>query len=324
MGRVFLYEYITCGSILKVSQSIAVEGLGMFKSLLNGFEKSFDVNTFIDPSLPFFLNYLHTPFSYEVFKMNLRFSDYGLLIAPETEFILYDLTKFIEKSGCANLGSSSKAVYDATDKYTTYKKIKDLSPRTHVFNGTTKLNFPLIAKPRDGVSGEGVCLINDAESLLDIPNNYLLQEYVKGVDMSASLLIGDNINLLSVNTQENDNFNYCGAKLPVEGIDTEIIFDCVSRIKGLFGYVGVDFILGDELKIIEINPRPTTPIIALNYASDINISEVIVNNYYSESIPDFTPKKTLLSKVLGTHPNSYISFRGYSILIRDLNEDINL
>jgi hypothetical protein len=186
------------------------------------------------------------------------------------------------------------------------------------------LSFPLVAKPRDGVSSEGVFLVKDVADLPKVPRNYLVQEYVQGRAMSASLLIGDAAKLLSVNTQESENFRYQGAKLPVEGIETDLIYEAVSRIKGLFGYVGVDFILGEELKIIEINPRPTTPIIALGYAFGINVSELIVKNYCREIIPDFTPKRTWMMKLPGTHPDSYISHRDYSILIRNLDEDTDL
>lgn len=320
MGKVFLYEYATCGSISMVSPSMAIEGLGMFKALLEGFESHHAVSTFIDPSLAFFSRYPRGIFDQEAFKTHLKNSEYSLLIAPETDLELHRLTRVLEGSGCANLGSSPKAVLAATDKYETYRKIKDLSPRTEVFNGSTMLSFPLVAKPRDGVSGEGVFLVKDATHLSKVPRNYLVQEYVQGKAMSASLLVGDEAKLLSINTQESENFRYQGSKLPVEGIEPDLIYEAVSRIKGLFGYVGVDFIRGEELKIIEINPRPTTPIIALG----INVSEAIFKNYYQEAIPDFTPRRTWMMKLPGTHPNSYISHRGYSILIRDTDENIDL
>lgn len=323
--KVFLYEYATCGSMSRVSPSMAVEGLGMFKALLEGFEACCEVTAFIDPSLPLFPDYPRKKYSDATFIEHLDKADYALLIAPESGYELCNLTRALEKGDCANLGSSSKAVRAATDKYETYKKIKDLSPKTEVFNGSTGLSFPLISKPREGVSGEGVFLVKDAADLSNVPENYLVQEYVKGRAMSASLLVGDEVKLLSANTQESENFRYRGARLPIEGVDTDLIYEAVSRIKGLFGYVGVDFILGEELKIIEINPRPTTPIIALGYALGINISEHILKNYNREALPEFKPRKRVrMMKLPGIHPDSYISHRGHSILIRDLNEDTDL
>jgi hypothetical protein len=323
--KVFLYEYATCGSMSRVSPSMAVEGLGMFKALLEGFEAKHEVSTFIDPSLPFFRRYPRGTFDPEAFTTHLEESEYCLLIAPETGLELHRLTRALEDSGCANLGSSSNAVFETTDKYLTYRRIKDLSPKTWLFKGGSTPPLPLVAKPRDGVSGEGVFLVETQEDFEMVPRGHLLQELVQGRAMSASLLVGDEVKLLSVNTQESENFRYRGARLPIGGVDTDLIYEAASRIKGLFGYVGVDFILGEELKIIEINPRPTTPIIALGYALGINIAELILKNYNRETLPDFKPRKRVwMMKLRGTYPDSYISHRGHSILIRDLNEDTDL
>lgn len=325
MGKVFLYEHATCGSLSKVSPSVAVEGLGMFKALLEGFEAFADVKTFVDPSLSFFSHYPRGSFDLETFEACLEASDYSLLIAPETGLKLYNLTRTLEKHGCANLGSSSTGVLEATDKYRTYRRLKDLSPRTWRFKGGEAPSLPLVAKPRDGVSGEGIFLVEKQEDLRRVPEGYLLQEFVGGRAMSASLLVGDDVNVLSINTQESAGFKYLGAKLPVEGVDSQPIIEAVSRIKGLFGYVGVDFVHGEELRIIEVNPRPTTPILALGEALGINISELIVKNYRREQISLSKPRKRVwMVKLPDENPNSYLTYSGHSILIRDMDADTDL
>lgn len=306
-NKVFLFEYATCSRNSTLEPSTAVEGIGMFKALMHGFESSCKVLTFTD----------------NIDEL-LSLSDYSLIIAPETEGALYNLIKKVEHSHSANLGSGSKAVKKTSDKYETYKRIKKFSPRTEVFNGSTGMDFPLVAKPRCGVSGEGIFLLRSEEDLKKIPRGYLLQEYIDGMAMSASLLVGNDTKILSINTQEMENFRYTGAKLPVENFNAGDIIECVSRIKGLFGYVGVDFVYNGEARIIEINARPTTPIIALKDAFNINIAELILKNYYSEKIPDLEVKKRMHLKKVNRSCESFVTFKKYSIVLETINENIDL
>jgi len=47
--NIFLFEYAACGAFRELEPSIIVEGLAMFKTLLEGFNESENqVNTFID------------------------------------------------------------------------------------------------------------------------------------------------------------------------------------------------------------------------------------------------------------------------------------
>ncbi|HDH27688.1 MAG TPA: ATP-grasp domain-containing protein [Euryarchaeota archaeon] len=302
VDRVFLFEYATCTDE-SLPPGTAVEGLGMFKTLYFGFENPVSFYNKTD--------YL------DVFKEHLETAEYTLAVAPETGMELHRLTKLVEKSGSRNLGCRSEAVHITSDKLLTYAKLKDLSPKTELFNRHAKLDFPLVAKPCDGVSCEGVMLIKSEEELENVPSDYLLQEYVSGRPMSASLLIGDDVRVLSINSQEMDGFNYTGAKLPLQIADVESIVEAVQRVPGLFGYVGVDFILTDErLCILEINPRPTTPIIGLNHAFDINISELILNNGRGKNVPEISPKRMVYVKKTRSR-SGYVSCDGFSIEIKE-------
>lgn len=311
-----MFEYATCGAFEELEPSITVEGLGMFKTLLNGFES---VSTFIDRRIPYFEKYPRATDYRERFGQYVEEADFCLLIAPEIGNLLFNLTEEVEKNGCPNLGSSSKAVLETTDKYATYKRLKAFMPKTEIFSGKTRLKFPLVAKPRDGVSCEGIFLIRNEEDLHRVPEDYLLQEYIEGKACSASLLIGDDIHVLSINTQEINDFEYTGAKIPFPLENVEDILRAAERIKGLFGYVGVDFVLNDKVNIIEINPRPTTPIIALNDVYGFNISKLILQNYYGEKIPQFPPRKKVhLKKEKKPSENSFVSFGGYSISLEEI------
>jgi len=306
---VFLYEHATC-TVDELPPAIAVEGLAMFKTLYKGFERP--------------VSFYRHPHYLEAFQEHLDISEFALAIAPETGMELYRLTRLIEGSQCKNLGSSSKAVRLTSDKLHTYRRLGDLSPVTEVYRGSTTLEPPLIAKPRDGVSGEGIMLVKDERELERIPAGYLVQEYVPGKPMSASMLIGDEPRILSINTQELNGFQYTGAKLPVELERTEELIEGVAKVPGLFGYVGVDFVLNDERTvIIEINPRPTTPIIGLNYAFDINISELILRNYDQGSVPPCKPRRKVHIRKKRSS-TGFISYKGRSICVEEIDEDTDL
>jgi len=300
---VFIFEYTTCTNE-SLPPSTEVEGLGMFKTLYEGFENP--------------VSFYNKTDYVEAFKEQLETADFALAIAPETGMELYKLTQLIENSGSQNLGCNAESVRISSDKLLTYDKLMDIFPKTELKSGSTKLDFPLVAKPRDGVSCEGVTLINDAEELEKVPSCYLVQEYISGRPMSASLLIGDEVRVLSINSQEMDGFNYTGAKLPLQIEDVKPIVEAVQGIPGLFGYVGVDFILaGEGPRIIEINPRPTTPIIGLNLALDINISKLILDNGKGKKMPDFKPKRCAYVKK-SQSKSGYVSCNGWSIVVEDI------
>ncbi len=318
---VFLFEYATCGAFEELEPSITVEGMGMFKTLEQGFD---NVSTFIDARIPDFNNFPKVKNHEELFFDFLQKSDFFIVIAPESDGELYNLTTEAEKTSCVNLGSSPEAIAAASDKLATYEALRGLStPKTELFEGSTKLDFPLIAKPRDGVSCEGVSLLKNEEELKNVPDGYLMQEYIDGKPASATLLVGDDVRILSLNTQEIDDFAYKGAKIPLEGeIETEEIIKSAERIKGLHGLVGIDFILNDRVNIIEINPRPTTPIIALNDVYGFNISQLVFDNYYRENIQNFKPGKNVTLKKGAKRQNSFVSFGYYSIWVENEGSDI--
>jgi len=292
--RVFLFEYAVCTKN-RLKPSIATEGRGMFKTLYEGFKNS-----------------AATPVSFyseknykKKFLEYLEKAELALTIAPESRFLLYDLTKLIEKTKCQNLGSSSDAIRIASNKLLTSKAIKKLGPKTEVFRSFEQLNrfaLPAIAKPQNGCGGEGIMLIKNENELKEkaLPKKYILQEYIRGKPCSASLLINKEIKIISVQTQEIKNFKYTGAKIPIdiEEKNKEKIIKACEKIKGLHGFVGVDFVLTEEgeAKVIEINARPTAPIIALNSVFGFNISELILKNHFEEKLPEFKPKKKILMK----------------------------
>jgi tyramine---L-glutamate ligase len=229
-------------------------------------------------------------------------------VAPEENLILYELTKKIEDNKLKNIGSSSEAVFNCSDKFKTYNLLKndfpyvktekiffkDLKKYKKVFNGN---NGKMVVKPADGVSCSGVQMVYSyadfieasiaLKSVTSLPY-FLLQEYVEGISASVSILSnGVNATSLSLNLQDirfkQDRLHYIGGEVPFEhelsGKANEIAEESVESIKGLRGYVGVDLVLdesNDEIYLLEINPRLTTSYIALRKLLNFNLGLAIL------------------------------------------------
>ncbi|NOZ76473.1 MAG: ATP-grasp domain-containing protein [Euryarchaeota archaeon] len=314
MAGIFLFEYATCGAFPELEPSITVEGMGMFRTLFQGFAAMGRTPAaFVDRRIPGFEGLPKVEDYHGHFEEYLGEAGAALVVAPESGMAHYGLTKTLEESGTANLGPGSGAVLTTSDKWLTYRKLKDLMPRTETAGGSTALEFPLVAKPRDGTSCEGIFMVRDEAGLQGVPDGYLLQEFVQGRAMSASVLCGDETRILSIQTQEISGFRYMGAMVPGPEVDTEPVLRAVERITGLFGLVGVDFVdTPDGVRVVEINARPTTPIIAFERAYGLNVSEAIYRNYYGGRL--LGPKgssRVLLKKVRGD--GGVVSFGGYAI-----------
>ncbi|SCG85274.1 ATP-grasp domain-containing protein [Methanobacterium congolense] len=273
---------------------------------------------------------------------NIQGYDACLLIAPEEDLILHDLTKLIEEAGVEVLGSSSDAVMTCTNKYRMYESLKgstknddsvldaliktekvcfkDLesedSKGTEIYRslfdtaknpekiygsseGIGKKIFKVV-KPADGVSCTGVHVVDSFKAFHDAVDAvkkftnlpyFILQDYVEGVTASVSLLSdGENALPLSLNFQnvhlKNGKIDYNGGHVPLEHELSqramEIAKSTVESIPGLRGYVGVDVILAEDVKIVEVNSRLTTPYVALRQILNFNLGEAILESVHGK------------------------------------------
>ncbi|HII59701.1 TPA: ATP-grasp domain-containing protein [Methanocaldococcus jannaschii] len=198
--------------------------------------------------------------------------DYALVVAPEDEDILYNLTKIIESYPVKNLGCSSEAIKIAGNKYLTYLAIKDAvkTPKT----------FPpkkYVVKKIDSCGGKF--------NLFD--ENFLIQEFIDGENLSVSLIVGKKIHPLSLNRQYIDKRGFVGGEVNINHKLKDKIFNeaikAVKCINGLNGYVGVDVIVNnDGIYIIEINPRITTTIYGLK--TNPSLAELLIKNANNEEL----------------------------------------
>ena len=260
---------------------------------------------------------------------NITNYDYCLPIAPEEDFILCGLTRTIEKNGVQVVGSDSDAVRICSDKYLTYRILKDKIPviPTHRvawediglyargISGDKK-----VVKPSDGVSCSAVQIVDSEESFKNATRKvrevsslpyFLVQDYMEGDSASVSLLSnGKKAIPLSLNQQnistENGNINYNGGKVPMthplEKEAKKVAKNATESISGLKGYVGVDMILGeDEVYLVEINSRITTPYVALRNMLNFNLGEAIVRSVQGKLPGEFTLEREIEIQKKGNH-----------------------
>ncbi len=268
----FLFEYATCTPV-SLPAGIAVEGLAMFRAMHASFSELLRVRT--TPS--------HAGWM-QRFQELAEECEHALVIAPESGGVLLELTRVLEKAGTLNLGSSPEGVRIAGDKLLCHRALRGLpQPETELYDGTCTLEPPLVAKPRVGEGGERM-LVRSEEELERVPRGWLLQELVPGRAMSASLLVGDDVHVLSLNTQRFSGTSYAGGEIISRQVPEEVI-EAASRIKGLHGYVGVDFVQGEHTWIIEVNPRLTTPAAGLTRALDTSLGELLLRNAEGRQLP---------------------------------------
>lgn len=269
--KLFLFEFATCGE--KIEDSIAVEGLAMFKAAYDGFKKYYDVHGFVRPEYSFLFDFPSGDIT--LLEDYLSESDAFLIVAPEDENLLLELTKVGERYA-ENLGSSSRAILVVSDKWKLYKKLKGSVriPET----SKKPLDGRFIIKPRISCAGEGISFGSG-----NVPNGYIAQEYIEGKNLSVSVIVKDGeCRTVSVNEQLLDGFKYAGAILPAR-VDEKIAKDveeealkAVECIEGLNGYVGVDIVYSDQPYVIEINARLTTPVSAFERAYGVSLADMLI------------------------------------------------
>jgi predicted ATP-grasp superfamily ATP-dependent carboligase len=217
------------------------------------------------------------------------------LIAPETGRCLERLTAAVERADTMVLGTEAAAIRVAADKQCLPRRLRRCRvphPRTRVVRPGVPLSrlardlgYPIVVKPRRGAGCEGVRIArNERELRAAIGSRraaaapragILLQEYVRGVDASVSLISdGCRAVALAINAQtirSGRTLSYLGGRTPLDHPLASRAIDAAVRaceaLPGLRGYVGVDLVLTDSnAVVIEVNPRLTTAYLGVRAA----------------------------------------------------------
>jgi tyramine---L-glutamate ligase len=216
-------------------------------------------------------------------------ADWTLVIAPETGGELERLARLVLASDGRLLGPSPEMIGFTSDKFYLGERW-ELSrvPAPYQFASVGEpLHFPVVCKPRDGCGSDGVHLIHSADELSALPldPDRLIQEYVPGQPASVAFLCGPGqaVPLLPTfqHLSDDGRFRYQGGSVPIPPDLAERAVTlgqkAIRSLPGLFGYVGVDLVLGERDVAIEINPRLTTSYVGLRALVETNLAGAMLD-----------------------------------------------
>lgn len=218
-------------------------------------------------------------------------SDAGIVIAPDDR--LCELTELVE-SNTVNLGCPSECVKICADKMEATKILNDKGiPMPGIVRDSEMGEGEYVKKPRYGCASENVFIVNgkgnhEAAFFYDDNRDYIVTEFIKGEDISSSVVVGvSSVLPLTINKQfmrlEGERLRYEGGLVPYfVGRDAEReIMNISKKVVTMLrckGYVGIDFVLGDDgvAYVVDINPRPTTSIVGIAKVLNYEVAELIL------------------------------------------------
>lgn len=315
-----VHEYVTGGGLAgsPLPQGLAAEGGAMLRAVLADFAAwgGMRIVTTVDERMPDLVPGVHESVIVEpghhkevLWSLASR-SDAALVIAPEEDGVLADLSALVLSAGAALVGSSPGAVRLATDKWTCHQLfIKHALPAPETLRVTHQgahtaaryLGFPVVVKPIDGLDCKGVGLARDPDeldealALLEDRREFLIQPFIQAAHASVSLLVsGNSAKALSLNVQRivpGRPFSYQGGFAPLEhpqGQKAMRLAEQAARlIPGLKGYVGADVLLTPEsCLLMEINPRLTTSYVGLSRIAGVNMARAMVHACLDDALPE--------------------------------------
>ncbi len=233
---------------------------------------------------------------WQIWRAQMKAADAVFLIAPETDGVLHYLTQIAAAEGAQILGCGLAAIQITSEKMATFLALEAAGIATiptFTVENWPKSHWIWIAKPNGGAGCIDTACFNNADDLLDwIERNdkeqtHVIQAFQPGENASISCVMHKGkAHLLSCNTQKIDIYNhqlsYKGGV--VNGASEyapqfEIIANQIAKaLPDLAGYVGIDVIVdGDEVIVVEINPRLTTSYVGLHASIGVNPAELIIN-----------------------------------------------
>ncbi|MDD3022254.1 MAG: ATP-grasp domain-containing protein [Alphaproteobacteria bacterium] len=205
-------------------------------------------------------------------------ADAGLVIAPDD--MLPHFLELLEKN-TTNLGCSPKTSLLCADKLACTLQLEEAGvPVVEVLECTSMTKGPYVLKPRFG------CDSDDTKIVHSIPKDdgRIITKYYQGQPLSVSLVCSDDRILpLTINRQlikiENDGFRYEGSHVPYHTKRKEDILEVAKRVAeelDLRGYVGIDLILADQTRVLDVNPRPTTSLVGISKVMREEIADLLL------------------------------------------------
>ncbi|AFJ02918.1 putative ATP-utilizing enzyme (ATP-grasp superfamily) [Methylophaga frappieri] len=301
--QILILEYFTSGAAgLNPDPALTAEGDAMLQALIMDLQNTpFNLTTLRAQSLLPLAGAAHqwvgdlTEFP-ALLAAQLEQAEATLIIAPETNHILYDMARIVTDSTSQWLGCTPEAIFICTDKMLCAEHLERAGITT--ITGQLAIDWlaqpafsgPFICKPRDGAGCVETYFFNDAKALQthleqsshqDLTQQ-LVQPYLTGQSLSLCLFISDSTcQVLSLNRQQIEkqagqlHFHHVETGIDYPSSfsqqDAQQLAKQLHRaIPGLWGFIGVDLLHSAERTyLIEVNPRLTT---AFNHVPKLGIS----------------------------------------------------
>ena len=208
-------------------------------------------------------------------------ADAGLLIAPDG--MQPRLLEILERN-TVNLGCSPKAAALAADKLLCTQALERAGvPVAELVERPDLIErgcLRYVVKPRTGCGSEGVRITSYARA----GPGEIVTRYHEGLHLSASFIAGrEGFLPLTINRQiidfSGEGPRYQGSQVPYRTPRAwEIWAEAkkASEALGLRGYAGIDFVLGEEPRAVDVNARPTSSIMGIVRVMKEEIGELIL------------------------------------------------
>lgn len=286
--RLLVAEYASGAAL---GGTCELEGRAMLSTLVGSFERAGHEVVYptsgptIGAGKPIFLK---RPVEFEQILRSTTV-DAGLLIAPDEM-----LPKFLEilEKNTVNLGCSPAAASLCADKLLCTQRLKENGvPVAEIVAGPEPCEkgcHRYVVKPRFGCGSENVRISSFAKAG---PGD-IITRYYEGLHLSASFVVGERFLPLTINRQliefQGESISYNGGQVPYNTPRAAEILEAAQKaagVLGLRGYAGIDFVVGDLARVVDVNARPTTSIIGIAKVMQEEIGELIVRAKFGE-LPD--------------------------------------
>ncbi len=213
-------------------------------------------------------------------------ADAGLVIAPDD--LLPGFLETLEKN-TINLGCSPAAARLSADKLACTRRLEEAGvPVVEIADSND--DGPFVLKPRFGCGSERMELVDELPENL---GDRIATKYHRGESLSVSLVAaGDRILPLTVNKQlvsVEAGFEYQGGIVPYRsGREEEEILKAAKMAAlalDLRGYAGIDLVVGDLPRVVDVNPRPTTSIVGIAKVMREELADLILRARFA-SLPE--------------------------------------
>jgi predicted ATP-grasp superfamily ATP-dependent carboligase len=278
--RVLVAEY---ASAVGMGGTCEVEGRAMLSVLAESFERrGHDVvyptsGPEIEAGKPYIID---RPEGFEEILEAVKV-DAGLLIAPDSM-----QPRFLEilERNTVNLGCNPDVARLCADKALCTSRLKANGvPVVEVVTQPEPCEkgcYRYVVKPRYGCGSEGVRIT----SFVRAGPGEIVTRYYEGLHLSASFIMGrEGFLPLTINRQlikfEGDSMSYEGSQVPYRTPRAPEIWEAAEKaaeVLGLRGYAGIDLVLGELPRVVDVNARPTTSIIGIAKVMREEIGELML------------------------------------------------